>query len=242
MDNHSLLLVLGGKRVKKTVLIVEDEKLMRDIIKDYFEINGFQVIEAGNGIEALQQFEKHDVDLIILDIMMPMLDGYSVCRKIREKSDVLIIIITARADEDDQLLGFELGADEYVVKPFSPNVLVARSKQLLKRISNKVPTSDIIIKDKLEINKGAYTVKINNELIELAPKEYDILLYLIENEGYALTREKLLDQVWGYDFFGDTRVVDTHIKKLRKKIGEQAKHLHTVIRVGYKFEVINNEA
>lgn len=215
---------------------------MRDILKDYFEIEGFQVIEAENGLEALQQFEKYSVDLIILDIMMPMLDGYSVCRKIREKSDVLIIIITARGEDDDQLLGFDLGADEYVVKPFSPKVLVARSRQLLKRISNVTPISDLIIKDKIEINKGAYSVKINNQTIELAPKEFDILLYLIENEGYVLTREKLLDQVWGYDFFGDTRVVDTHIKKLRKKLEDQAKHIHTVIRVGYKFEVINDEA
>ncbi|WP_105614195.1 response regulator transcription factor [Vallitalea okinawensis] len=228
--------------MKKTVLIVEDEKLMRDILKDYFEIEGYNVIEAENGIDALQQYEEHNVDLIILDIMMPMLDGYSVCRKIREKSDVLIIIITARGEDDDQLLGFDLGADEYVVKPFSPKVLVARARQLLKRISTVTPISDLVIKDKIEINKGAYSVKVNNQLLDLAPKEFDILLYLIENEGYVLTREKLLDQVWGYDFFGDTRVVDTHIKKLRKKLEDQAKHIHTVIRVGYKFEVIMDEA
>ncbi|MCM1989747.1 response regulator transcription factor [Oceanirhabdus seepicola] len=222
----------------KKVLIVEDEARIREITSDYFKVSGFEVYEAENGREAMEIFDLNEVDLIILDIMMPELDGWSVCKRIRKKSDVLIIILTARSDEEDKLMGFELGADEYVTKPFSPKVLVARAKTLFKRIEGNVGEKNhLIIIDGIEINKQAYKVKSDNQEIELSPKEYSLFLYLVENKGVVLSREAILNNVWGYDYFGDTRAVDTHIKKLRKKLGNKAQHIKTIIRVGYTFEV-----
>lgn len=227
-----------------TILLVEDEIRFRDILKDYFENDGFKVFEADNGVTALNIFQQEDIDLIVLDIMMPMLDGYSVCRKVRATSSVPIIFTTARGEEDDQLFGFELGADDYVIKPFSPKVLLARVKQLLLRTASlsdpqePIKKSRILTRGAIQVNEDAHWVKIDDTLLDLAPKEYDILLHLIKNEGIAISREDLLCHIWGYEFFGDTRVIDTHIKKIRKKLGDEAKHIHTIIRVGYKFEVI----
>lgn len=224
--------------MEKNILIVEDEERMREITCDYFKISGFNVFEAVDGKEALDIFEVKKIDLVILDIMIPELDGWSVCRRIRKKSDVPIIMLTARGDEEDKLMGFELGADEYVTKPFSPKVLVARAKALIKRVEGNKSFDNLIINiGGIEINKQSYKVKIDCEEIDLAPKEYKLLLYFIENKGIVLTREGILNNVWGYDYFGDLRVVDTHIKKLRKKLRDKYSYIQTVIRVGYKFEV-----
>lgn len=230
--------------MNRTILLVEDEIRFRDILKDYFENDGFRVLEADNGVTALNLFHQEDIDLIILDIMMPMLDGYSVCRKVRSSSSVPIIFTTARGEEDDQLFGFELGADNYVIKPFSPKVLLARVKQLLHRTASRsenqdpVKKSNLLIRGGIHINEDAHWIKVGDSLLDLAPKEYDILLHLIKNEGIAISREDLLNHIWGYEFFGDTRVIDTHIKKIRKKLGPEAEHIHTIMRVGYRFEVI----
>jgi DNA-binding response OmpR family regulator len=224
--------------LERTVLIVEDEERIREITSDYFQASDFSVLEAKDGKEALDVFKINKIDLIILDIMMPKLDGWSVCKRIRKNSDVPIILLTARSDEDDQLLGFELGADEYVTKPFSPKVLVAKAKTLLNRIEGNIGKNHRYIKTaEIEINKNSYVVTVADQAIDLAPKEYDLLCYMIENKGIVLSRESILNHVWGYDYFGDTRAVDTHIKKLRKKLGEQSKYIHTIIGKGYKFEV-----
>lgn len=224
--------------MSQTVLLVEDEQKIRRIVRENFIEAGFQVIEAENGRIAIDIFNQQPVDLIILDIMMPELDGWSVCRKIRKTSDVPVIILTARSDEDDKLMGFELGADEYVTKPFSPLVLVARAERLLKRISGSGPqTTDIITEGALVINKKAYIITVNGEEIPFTPKEYDILLFLAENKGTVLTRDVLINTIWGYDYYGDDRIVDAHIKKIRKKMGDYSDYIHTVLRVGYKFEV-----
>lgn len=226
-----------GGFVENTVLIVEDEAVMRELIGYAFKDIGFRVFEAADGEEALEVFEQNKVDIIILDIMMPKLDGWSVCRRIREKSDVAIIMLTSRDDDADQLLGYELGVDEYVTKPINTQVLLARSKRLLERVKeNSLGGKHIIEKAGILINKDAYTVKIHSEEIDFAPKEYELLVYLVENDGMVLSREKILDTIWGYDYFGDYRVVDTHIKKIRKKLGDKADYIQTVVRVGYKFD------
>lgn len=223
--------------MEKTVLIIEDEVIMRDLISVAFRDNGFQVLEAADGQEALEIFEENSIDLVLLDIVMPKLDGWSVCRRIRSKSDVVIIMLTSRDDDEDQLLGFELGVDEYVIKPINIQVLLARSKRLLERVSNNDnKLKNIINKSGITIDKAAYSVMLDNKKIEFAPKEYELLLFLVENEGRVLTREKILDTIWGYDYFGDYRVVDTHIKKIRKKLDDKAKFIHTVVRAGYKFD------
>lgn len=220
-----------------TVLVVEDEAVMRELIGYAFKDIGFKVYEAADGKEALEVFEENKIDIIILDVMMPILDGWSVCRRIREKSDVAIIMLTSRDDDSDQLLGFELGVDEYVTKPVNTQVLLARSKRLLKRVNGSTLGSrQIFVKDGIEVNKDAYTIKVEGTEIEFAPKEYELLVYLIENDGMVLSREKILDTIWGYDYFGDYRVVDTHIKKIRKKLGGKSNCIHTVVRVGYKFD------
>lgn len=218
------------------ILVIEDDDRIREITCDYFRANNFIVTEATNGNEALEKFNSDDFSLIILDIMMPELDGWTVCRKIRQTSYVPIIMLTARESEDDKLLGFELGADEYVTKPFSPKVLVARAKTLLKRANTSL-TEDLVNVNGIEIDRRAYTVKIDNTLLDLSPKEYSLLLLMVDNPGIVLTRESILNSVWGYDYFGDSRVVDTHIKKLRKKLASKSDFIKTVIRVGYKFEV-----
>lgn len=224
--------------MNKTVLLVEDERRLREIVSDYFRSEGFEVVEAEDGKQALQLFAEHTIDLIILDIMLPEIDGWSVCRRIRKESAVPIIMLTARSDEDDTLLGFELGADEYVTKPFSPKVLVARAKTMLKRAEGVVGQAEenTLSIAGIDVNRLSRTVMVDGEEVILTHKEFELLLYLMENRGIVLSRQHLLDQLWGYDYFGDDRTVDTHIKKLRNKLGEKAKHIGTVIRVGYKFE------
>jgi DNA-binding response OmpR family regulator len=220
------------------VLVVEDESVMRELICYAFKDIGYVVFEAADGHEAIEVFNENEIDLLVLDVMMPILDGWSVCRRIREISDVAIVMLTSRDDDEDQLLGFELGVDEYVTKPINTQVLLARCQRLVERISKKdVKTRDILTVNGIEINKEAYTVVVNGIQIEFAPKEYELLLYLVENMGRVLSREKILDTVWGYDYFGDYRVVDTHIKKVRKKLGDRAAYIQTVVRVGYKFEI-----
>ncbi|MEI5924479.1 response regulator transcription factor [Bacillus sp. TD10] len=224
--------------MNKTVLLVEDERRLREIVSDYFRNEGFEVIEAEDGKKALELFAEHEIDLIMLDIMLPEIDGWSVCRRIRKESAVPIIMLTARSDEDDTLLGFELGADEYVTKPFSPKVLVARAKTLLKRADGVVGVAEenAMSLAGIEVNRLSRTVLVDREEIILTHKEFELLVYLMENKGIVLSRQHLLDQLWGYDYYGDDRTVDTHIKKLRNKLGDKAKHIGTVIRVGYKFE------
>ncbi|MFD4705372.1 response regulator transcription factor [Gottfriedia sp. NPDC058432] len=220
-----------------TVLIIEDEKRLREIVKEYFENDQFTVIEAEDGEQGIKKFNENQVDLIILDLMLPKLDGWEVCKLIREQSSIPIIMITARSEEEDQLLGFDLGTDEYVTKPFSPKILVAKAKSVLRR------TADLKEEDKdskticgIMINTSSRTASINNEILQLTNKEFELLCYLIDNKGIVLSRDQLLNNIWGFDYFGDGRTVDTHIKKLRHKLGDKAKHIATVIRVGYKFE------
>ncbi|WP_338537390.1 response regulator transcription factor [Helicovermis profundi] len=222
----------------RKILIVEDEDRLRELVFLYFKKEGFSVIEASNGREALDKIEANKLDLIILDVMIPEIDGFSLCKKIRKNSDVPIIIITAKTEEEDKILGFELGADEYVTKPFSPKVLVARAKNLLKRAEGSVRGNVSKYEyENLVIDYASYEVKVNGKMISLSPKEYDLLLLLVKNKNKVLTREIILDSIWGYDYFGDLRTVDTHIKKLRNKLGESAKYIKTIIRAGYKFEV-----
>jgi len=226
-----------GEIMDNTALIVEDEAVMRELIGYAFRDIGFKVFEAEDGQEALEVFEENKIDLIILDVMMPKLDGWSVCRRIREKSDVAIIMLTSRDDDSDQLLGFELGVDEYVTKPVNTQVLLARAKRLLKRVSeHSASGKHVFTKNGIKVNKDAYTICIGEEELDFAPKEYELLVYLMENDGMVLSREKILDTIWGYDYFGDYRVVDTHIKKIRKKLADKSDCIHTVVRVGYKFD------
>lgn len=235
---------IGGYHMKKSVLIVEDGKRMRTLLVDYFEEDGFIVYTAADGIEALQQFDKHEVDLIILDIMMPKLDGYSVCQKIRQKSKALIIMLTAREEEDDKLLGFELGADEYVTKPFSMKVLMARANTLLNRFveTEKNELSEKYIEyESIKIYQAGRKVMYSNEVLELTNKEYDLILLFVKNNGIVLTRDHIIDHIWGYDYIGDGRIVDTNVKTLRKKLREHAKWIKTIKGIGYKFEVTDDE-
>ncbi|GGG78878.1 DNA-binding response regulator [Paenibacillus radicis (ex Gao et al. 2016)] len=222
----------------RKILLVEDDTLMREFITDYFRKEQWEVYEAENGKIALELFEQVSVDLIVLDIMMPEMDGWSVCRRIREKSAVPIIMITARAEDDDQVMGFELGADEYVTKPLSPRVLVARATALMKRTEGTIGRDDErLVYGELTVNRAAHTVAVAGTAILLSPKEYDLLLFLIKHYGRVLSREHILDAVWGYEYLGDLRTVDTHIKKLRAKLGDEGRYICTVIRSGYKFEM-----
>lgn len=224
--------------MKRTILLVEDDMLMREVITDYFKKEQWDVLEAENGRIAVGIFEQNSVDLVVLDIMMPEIDGWSVCRRIREKSDVPIIIMTARADDDDHLMGFELGADEYVTKPLSPRVLVARATALMKRTEGTMGREgDTLVYGHLTVNRAAHTVFVAGTKINLSHKEYELLLFLIKHYGKVLPREYILDAVWGYDYLGDLRTVDTHIKKLRAKLGDEGRLIATVIRSGYKFEM-----
>ena len=227
----------GGIQMKRSILLVEDDMLMREFITDYFRKEQWIVHEAENGRVALALFERVSVDLVVLDIMMPEMDGWSVCRRIREKSDVPIIMITARAEDEDQLMGFELGADEYVTKPLSPRVLVARANALMKRTERTVGREEELLKyGELSVNRHAHTVTVAGQLIHLSPKEYDLLVFLIKHAGKVLSREFILNAVWGYEYIGDSRTVDTHVKKLRAKLGDAGKLIATVIRSGYRFE------
>lgn len=223
--------------MKRSVLIVEDEDLMREVLRDYFSDADYEVSEARDGLKAIEMAEEFEYDIILLDIMLPELDGFSVCRRIRKTKDTPIIIITARSDEDDKLIGYELGADDYITKPFSPKVLLAKANALIKRARGSVRGSDNEVSAAgIVINQDSHTVTIDNEYIELTPKEYELLTYLMINKGKVLSRDTLLSKVWGYDYFGDLRTVDTHIKKLRSKLGDKAVHIKTLIKAGYKFE------
>ncbi|KPU27486.1 PhoB family transcriptional regulator [Caloranaerobacter sp. TR13] len=218
------------------ILIVEDEDRMRRLIGDYLKKEGYTVIEAENGKLALEKFINDNIDLVILDIMLPEYDGWTVMREIRKESNVPIIILTARSEESDELFGFELGADEYVTKPFSPKVLVARVKALLRR-SNTFSGEDMLKIGSLELDLDGHRVFNNGVEIKLTPKEYELLVYMVKNKGKALSRETILNGVWGYDYYGDLRTVDTHIKRLRLKLKENSHIIETVRGVGYRLEV-----
>ncbi len=221
-----------------TVLLVEDEKRMREIVATYFISEGYNVLEASNGLEAIEIYEQEEVDLVLLDIMMPQIDGWTVCKRLRTKSDVPIIIITARSEDEDKLLGFDLGSDDYVTKPFSPKVLVARAEALLKRAQGRVTGDEGLVKaGDVSINTNSREVKVSGMSINLSPKEYDLLLFMMKNKNKVMTRQMILDQVWGFDYFGDLRTVDTHVKKLRSKMDSSAGMIRTIIRAGYMFEV-----
>lgn len=219
----------------KKILIVEDEERMRRLIGDYLKREGFKIIEAEDGKRALEFFESENIDLIILDIMLPEYDGWTVCREIRKSSKVPIIMLTARSEESDELFGFELGADEYVTKPFSPKILVARVNALLRRANAII--GDIASIEGVEIDQIGHRVLIDGNEVEMTPKEYELLDFMIKNIGQALTREQILDEVWGYDYYGDFRTVDTHIKRLRIKLDEKSNLIQTVRGIGYRFEV-----
>lgn len=224
--------------MKKTIMLVEDEPRIRKLISDYLLREGFDIVEASNGKEALDIFNTMNLDLIILDVMMPILDGFSVCKEIRKISTVPIIILTAKAEEEDELLGYDIGSDDYVTKPFSPKILVAKVKALLKRSDSKDSSHlNLLCFKDLSINKLSHEVKVREDVVNLSPKEYDLLLYLVENENIALSRENILDKVWGYDYYGDIRTVDTNIKRLREKLINMAELIKTVRGSGYKFEV-----
>lgn len=224
--------------MKQTILIVEDESVLREISKDYFEEEGYNVLEAGDGITALALFEKHTIDLIVLDIMMPKLNGWTVCKKVREKSVVPIIMLTARADEEDTLLGFELGADDYVTKPYSPRILLARANRLLSSQQSQITgaNQDMLISNDLEVNLLSRSVKVNGEAVELTHTEYEILIYLMENKNIVITRDQLITRIWGYEYTGDDRTINTHMRNLRSKLGNCADLIKTIVRAGYKFE------
>jgi two-component system response regulator ResD len=224
-------------RDKLKILVVDDESRMRKLVKDFLIKKDYEVIEAADGAEALEQFYAvKDIDLIILDVMMPKIDGWQVCREVRECSKVPVIMLTAKSDERDELQGFELGVDEYISKPFSPKILVARVEALLRR-ANVLCKDDVIKVGGIEINKAAHMVYIDEEAVELSFKEFELLTYFVENQGIALSREKILNSVWNYDYFGDARTIDTHVKKLRNKLGEKGNYIKTIWGMGYKFEV-----
>lgn len=219
----------------KTILIVEDQQVLREIMKEYLIDEGYAVLEAGDGSQALTLFQEHEVHLIILDVMLPELDGWSVCRRIRKVSNVPILMLTARSDEDDTLLGFELGADDYVVKPCSPPILLARSKRLLENRQMHEP-GDMLSGGGITIHLPSRTVSIEGKNYSLTHTEYEILAYLMKNKGIILSREQLIIKIWGYDFIGEDRTLSSHVRNLRSKLGDHAKHIVTVVRSGYKFE------
>lgn len=219
------------------ILVVDDESRMRKLVRDFLERAGFQVLEAGDGMEALDVFyDNQDIGLIILDVMMPKMDGWEVCREIRKESKVPIIMLTARGEERDELNGFELGVDEYISKPFSPKILVARVNALLRRTSG-LAMDQMVSAGGIEIDKAAHIVKIDGNPVDLSFKEFELLTYFMENQGIALSREKILNNVWNYDYFGDARTIDTHVKKLRSKLGDKGEYIRTIWGMGYKFEV-----
>ena len=222
---------------KLKILVVDDESRMRKLVRDFLVKQNFDVLEAGDGEEAVDIFFKEkDIALIILDVMMPKMDGWQVCREIRKYSKVPIIMLTAKGDERDELQGFDLGVDEYITKPFSPKILVARVEAILRR-SNLLTNDDVISAGGIELDKAAHKVKIDGQEIELSYKEFELLAYFLENQGIALSREKILNNVWNYDYFGDARTIDTHVKKLRSKLGEKGEMIKTIWGMGYKFEV-----
>lgn len=219
------------------VLVVDDEARMRKLVKDFLVKKDYKVIEAGDGEEAVELFFKNkDIALVILDVMMPKMNGWEVCREIRKYSKVPVIMLTAKTSEDDELTGFECGADEYISKPFSPKILVARVDAILRRTA-KSDENGIMRAGSIELNKVAHIVKVNDREVELSFKEFELLVYFMENEGIALSREQILNNVWNYDYFGDARTIDTHVKKLRAKLGKEADYIKTIWGMGYKFEM-----
>ncbi|WP_062047196.1 response regulator transcription factor [Bacillus sp. JCM 19034] len=224
--------------MNETILIVEDEDILREISKDYFQDAGYEVLEAKNGLDALDLFERLNIDLIILDIMMPGLDGWTVCKRIREKSVVPIIMLTARSDDEDTVLGFELGADDYVTKPYSPKILLARAKRLLQsKFSESLrDNEDKLISNNLEVDLRSHSVKIAGLVISLTHTEFEILAYLMKNKNIVVTREQMIVKIWGYEYDGDDRTINTHIRNLRNKLGKQANQIKTIVRAGYRFE------
>ena len=221
---------------KLKILVVDDESRMRKLVKDFLIKKEFEVLEAEDGEQALDVFfTTKEIALVILDIMMPKIDGWEVCREIRKHSTVPIIMLTAKSDERDELLGFELGIDEYISKPFSPKILVARVEAILRR-TNAIG-NDVMEIGGIVLNQSAHEVRIDNEPIDLSFKEFELLTYFITNKGVALSREKILNHVWNYDYFGDARTIDTHVKKLRSKMGNKGNYIKTVWGMGYKFEV-----
>ena len=219
------------------VLMVDDESRMRKLVSDFLTRKGYQVIEAGDGEEAIDKvYEDKNISLVILDVMMPKMNGWDTCRQIRKNSNVPIIMLTAKSDEASELNGFDCGADEYISKPFSPKILTARVDALIRR-SYSIDSSEMIDVGGIVINKAAHIVKINDEEIELSFKEFELLTYFVDNKGIALSREKILNNVWNYDYFGDARTIDTHVKKLRKKLGDKGDYIKTIWGMGYKFEV-----
>lgn len=227
---------MNSKMLTPQIMIVEDEPRMRFLIANYLKKAGYQVLEAKDGREALGLFKTTPVDLIILDIMMPHLDGFAVCAEIRKTSDTIIIMLTAKSAEEDKLFGYELGADDYITKPFSPKVIIAKINTLFKRIKAQAKPHRIIQIGSLTIDEDAHSVFLNNHKLDLSPKEYELLLYLCKNRGIVLKREMILDKVWGFDYFGDIRTVDTHIKRVRQKLGPQTNLITTVRGNGYLLE------
>jgi DNA-binding response OmpR family regulator len=221
----------------QNILIAEDEKRLREILGKYFMAQGFGVFEASDGFEALKIVENNEIDVVLMDIMMPKMDGFEATKQIRSISDALILMITARDDDEDKIKGLEIGADEYVTKPFSPKVIVARVNALLKRVANGVEANQILKSDMLAINRSKYTVTDGEDEVLLSPKEFELLALLVQNKNNVMTRAHILDQIWGYDYYGDYRTVDTHIKKIRKKLTHSSDHIKTIVRVGYMYEV-----
>ena len=222
---------------KIKILVVDDESRMRKLVKDFLGREGYQVLEAGDGMEAMEVFyDEKDIALIILDVMMPRMDGWQVCREVRQSSKVPIIMLTARSEERDELQGFALGVDEYISKPFSPKILVARVGALLKRIYG-TDAEEMMEAGGIELDKAAHQVQVDGKSIDLSYKEFELLTYFLENQGIALSREKILNNVWNYDYFGDARTIDTHVKKLRSKLGDKGNYIKTIWGMGYKFEV-----
>lgn len=219
------------------VLMVDDESRMRKLVSDFLTRKGYIVIEAGDGEEALDRFyADKDISLVILDVMMPKMNGWDVCREIRKNSKVPIIMLTAKSDESSELNGFERGADEYIAKPFSPKILTARVDALIRR-SYSIDSSEVTDVGGIIIDKAAHIVKIDGQEIDLSFKEFELLTYFVDNKGLALSREKILNNVWNYDYFGDARTIDTHVKKLRKKLGDKGDYIKTIWGMGYKFEI-----
>lgn len=219
------------------ILVVDDEARMRKLVKDFLVKSSYDVMEAEDGSQALDIFyEQKDIALIILDVMMPKLDGWEVCREIRQYSRVPVIMLTAKSDERDELLGFQLGVDEYISKPFSPKILVARVEAILRR-TNQLGSEQTLAAGGIVIDKAAHSVAIDGKSIDLSYKEFELLAYFLENKGIALSREKILNNVWNYDYFGDARTIDTHVKKLRSKMGQKGDYIKTIWGMGYKFEV-----
>ena len=219
------------------VLVVDDESRMRKLVKDFLSKKGYIVLEAGDGEEAVDIFMNNkDIGLIILDVMMPKMDGWETCKEIRKFSQVPIIMLTAKSDERDELLGFELGIDEYITKPFSPKILVARVEAILRRTGQDAG-NDVLSAGGIVIDKSAHQASVDGKPMELSFKEFELLTYFLENQGIALSREKILNSVWNYDYFGDARTIDTHVKKLRSKMGDKGEYIKTVWGMGYKFEV-----